>query len=327
MSKRRRFYINIWDKCNLNCKHCFNEGGRAQGKLLSYSEIIRLIEEAQEYIGIEEVQMTGGEPTQRPDIFLVIRELQQKGIKILLQTNGIFGNDILNEILNLPEKSFSLIVSLDGIETNDYFRGQGTTNKTISNLKILSQKFQIRINTLLSAKIKWEEVEELALLAKELNLLLTFNPLCPSGRANPSLLMAPDKYFEWMYKLEELRQKEIKIRKCFDVRDSHMVETEECPVRKGTAIHVSADGGVYPCGFLVNNSICYLGSVRDFSLIELRKKTPSFCKTLSLECQECEFYVKRYCHGGCPARIYALYKRFDEVDMYCMAKYSQGRNK
>lgn len=321
MGKRKRFYINIWNGCNLNCKHCFNESGKVPGKLLSYSEIIKLIEDAQESMGIEEVQMTGGEPTQRPDVFPIIKELQQKGIKILLQTNGVFGSTIMNEILKLPEESFSLIVSLDGIETNDYFRGRGATEKTIDNLKILSKKYQIRINTLLSSKITWDEVERLAQLAKNLGLSLAFNPVCPSGRADPSLLMPPNKYFEWMYRLENLCQHGVTIRKCFNFINGEMVETEECPVREGATIHIAADGGTYPCGFLVNNPMSFLGSVRDYSLIELVKKIPPYCKALSSECRECEYYIKGYCHGGCPARIYAIYNRFDEVDIYCMAKY------
>jgi radical SAM protein with 4Fe4S-binding SPASM domain len=328
MGKRRRFYINIWDGCNLNCKHCFNYSGKAEGKLLSASEVIRLIAEAQEYLGIEEVQLTGGEPVQRPDIFIIIRNLLKRGVKILLQTNGVFDTGIREEILKIPEDRLSLIISLDGIETNDYFRGQGITGKIIENIEILSQKFQIRINTLLSSKIKWDEVERLAQIAKKLGLSLAFNPVCPSGRADPSLLMPPNKYFEWMYGLEDLRQQGVRIRKCFDFIDRHMVETEECPVRKGVgAVHVCADGETYPCGFLVNNPLCSLGSVRDFSLIELRERVPSYCKSLAPECRECELYIKGYCHGGCPARIYALYKRFDVVDIYCMAKYFQEGRK
>lgn len=327
MAKRQRLYINVWDGCNLKCKHCFNESGKAQGKLLSHSEIIRLIEEAQESMDIEEVQMTGGEPTQRPDIFSIIRELQQKGLKILLQTNGIFESTILNEILKLPEQSLSLIVSIDGIETNDYFRGQGITEKALNNLKVLSEKFQIRVNTLLSAKIKWEEIETLALFAEKFKLSLAFNPVCPSGRANSYLIMPPNKYFEWMYKLEKFRQRGITIRKCFDFIDGHIVETEECPVRKGVAIHIAADGGTYPCGFLVNNPVCFLGSVRDLPLIDLAKKVPLYCKVLSSECSKCEFYIKGFCHGGCPARIHAIYKKFDCVDIYCMTKYFQSLGK
>lgn len=320
MGKWRKFYINIYDRCNLNCKHCFNEGGRVQGELLSHSEIIRLIEEAQKYIGIEEVQMTGGEPTQRPDIFPIITELQQKGIKVLLQTNGVFDSTIMTEILKLPEESLSFIVSLDGIETNDYFRGQGVTKKTIDNLKILSKKFQIRINTLLSAKIEWGEIEKLAWLAEKLKLSLAFNPICPSGRVDSSLLMPPNRYFEWMYRIETLRQRGIKIRKCFDVIEGYMVETAECPVRKGAAIHIAADGKAYPCGFL-NYPDLSIGSVRKKSIVSLLKKIPQRCKTLAKDCTHCEFYTKGFCHAGCPARIYALYKKFDEMDIYCMAKY------
>ena len=327
IDKSKRFYINIWDDCNLRCKHCFNESGKVRGKLLSHSEIIDLIDDACDCIGIKEVQMTGGEPTQRPDLFKIIRKLQQKEIKIILQTNGVFGSTLTNEILKLPEESTSLIVSLDGIETNDYFRGKGSTDKIINNLEILSKKFNIRINTLLSSRIKWSEVETLSQLTKKLGLTLAFNPICPSGRASSSLLMPPNKYFEWMHKLENLRKEGVRIRKCFDFIDNHLVENEECPVRKGTSIHIAADGDTYPCGFLVNNLICFSGSIRELSLTELMKRIPHCCKVLPQNCRGCDFYANGYCHGGCPARIYSLYKRFDEVDMYCMAKYFQQNKK
>ena len=321
MGKAQRFYINVWHTCNLNCRLCFNEGGKVRSRVLSYVEIERIIEEAREYMGIEEVQLTGGEPTQRPDIFNIIRSLQQKGLKVILQTNGFFNRSIVDEILRLQEDNFSLIISLDGIETNDYFRGRGATQKTIDNLRILSKKFQIRINTLLSSKIGWGEIERLALLAEEMGLFLAFNPVCPSGRAKPSFMMKPKKYFKWMFLLENLRQRGIRIRKGFDIKNGYLIETEECPVRKGTAIHVAADGSIYPCGFLVNVPTCFVGSARDLSLIDLRKKIPLYCRALSSACRKCQFYAEGYCHGGCPARIYALYKKFDEVDIYCMAKY------
>ena len=69
LNKLKRLYLNIWDGCNLNCKHCYNEGGKVKEDILTRSEIIRLVEEAKEYLGIEEIQISGGEPTQRPDIF------------------------------------------------------------------------------------------------------------------------------------------------------------------------------------------------------------------------------------------------------------------
>jgi radical SAM protein with 4Fe4S-binding SPASM domain len=322
MNKIQRFYMNIWNGCNLNCSHCFNEGGKAQGEVLSHSEIMRLIGEAQETLGIEEVQITGGEPTQRKNLFPLIQEMQQKGLKVLLQTNGVFNSGITRKILTLNEENFSLIVSLDGIRTNDFFRGQGATERTMENLAILSKKFKIRINTLLSSKITWDEIEELARMAEILGLSLAFNPVCPLKRADPSLLMRPEIYFEWMYRLEKFRERGITVRKCFDVLDGHLVETEECPVRKGPSIHIAADGNTYPCGFLVNNPALYLGSVRELPLNELRRRVPPTLRRLPTGCCECEYHMKGYCYGGCPARSYGLYKRFDVTDFYCMARYA-----
>jgi radical SAM protein with 4Fe4S-binding SPASM domain len=325
MGKHRRFYINVWDGCNLNCSHCFNEGGKTAGKLLSPSEIEQLIAEAQDSLGIEEVQLTGGEPTQRPDIFPIMRGLLKRNLKILLQTNGVFGSDITDEILRLPGDMVSLIISLDGIETNDYFRGKYAAQKVFDNIEMLYKKFQIRLNILLSDRIKWEEIEALALAAQKFNLTLAFNPICPEGRADVSLLMPPVEYFQMMCRLEELRNKGIKIRKCFNLKGGQLFENENCPVRAGNTIHIAADGSTCPCGFLVNNPVCYIGTARDSSLIELMTRIPGDCKTLSSECRECEFYKNGYCHGGCPARIYGLYKRFDAVDIYCMAKYFKER--
>lgn len=324
MNKNRRFYINIWDSCNLECRHCFNFGGRTEGILLTVPEITRVIEEAKDFLGITEVQLTGGEPTQRPEILAIISNLFERGLNVLVQTNGVFNSQLREQFLKLPEDRLVFIISLDGIETNDYFRGQGVTAKVIDNIKILSRKFRIRINTLLSSKIKWDEVEKLARIANRPGLTLAFNPVCPEGRANSHLLMPPGQYFEWMHKLEEIRERGVRVRKCFDFNNGHMTETEECPVRKGSAIFVAADGSVYPCGFLANNPLLYSGSVRDFSIAESTGKIPTSCKTVPKECLHCEFYTKGYCHAGCPARIYAINGTFDKADVYCMAKYLEG---
>ncbi len=290
-------------------------------EVLSAAEIERVITEAQEFFGIEEVQFTGGEPTQRPDIFPLINALLKKKLKILLQTNGVFEREIADEILKLPGHMVSLIISSDGIETNDYFRGKGTSKKILDNIQRLYKKFSIRLNILLSSRIKWVEIESLAARARKFNLTLAFNPVCPSGRADASLLISPDRYFAMMVRLEEFRDQGIKIRKCFDLDNGQLRENENCPVRAGKAFHVAADGSAYPCGFLVNNPVCYIGSASDTSLVELTTKIPRNCKTLSSECRGCEFYRNGHCHGGCPARIYALYKRFDAIDIYCLAKY------
>lgn len=321
MAKHERFYINVFNRCNLNCSHCFNNGGFTEGMLLTTPEILRLLDEAINDLGIKEVQLTGGEPTQRSDIFKLIRDLQEKGLAVILQTNGFFGQESARDISNLAKDDLSLIISMDGIETNDYFRGKGVTPKVIDNIKMLSNEVPIRINTLLSSRIEWAEVENLADLAECFSCSLAFNPVCPSGRAESATIMNPIKYFQWMYKLEELRFRGISVRKCFDLINGRLVETENCPVRKGSTIHIAADGTAYPCGFLVNRPECLIGSSRERSLLDLIENIPSNCKELHRDCQICEYHLREECWGGCPARIRNLSGRFGEVDIYCMARY------
>jgi len=321
VAKHERFYINVFNGCNLNCRHCFNNEGATKGPLLTTPEILRLSDEAMDCLGITEMQLTGGEPLQRPDIFPLISALQEKGLKVILQTNGFFDRDTVRKIQDLSRNNLSLIISMDGFETNDYFRGRGVTARTVANIEMLSESVDIRINTLLSSRIEWEEVENLAKLAERHSIQLAFNPICPSGRADSTLLLPAQKYFQWMYRLEELSAMGISIRKCFNVVEGHLVENEDCPVRKGATVHIAADGAVYPCGFLVNKQACFLGSVRESSILDLMKRIPDDCRSLHPDCQKCEYHIRRECKGGCPARILNLKGRFGEKDIYCMAEH------
>ena len=321
MGKQKRFYINIWNDCNLRCRHCFNESGKTSGTVLSFSQIMKLVDDAIDTVKINDVQLTGGEPTLRHDLFNIIESLHQRGLGVLLQTNGVFGKNILEKILSIQKENFGLIISLDGFETNDFFRGADSTKKTVENIKILASRFPVRINSLLSSIIKWDEIERIADIALKYDLTLAFNPVMPAGRAEQSFMMEPEVYFDWMYRLEDIRNRGVKVRKCFDFINGDMIENEDCPARKSDTVHIDADGQTYPCGFMVRFPTLRLGSVDNYTIPELAEKIPLECKTIISECMDCEYYKKNQCHAGCPARIYALHGRFDRKEIYCMAEY------
>jgi cyclic pyranopterin phosphate synthase len=85
--------ISITDRCNFRCVYCMPAEGLAwvpRAEILTYEEITRLARIAAQ-IGIEQIRLTGGEPTVRrdlPDLIRMLREIP--GLRSLsLTTNGV----------------------------------------------------------------------------------------------------------------------------------------------------------------------------------------------------------------------------------------------
>lgn len=86
--------VSVTDRCNLRCVYCMPAGGVspkfAHDKILSYEEIVRVVEAAAS-LGISKVRLTGGEPLARLGIVdLVDMIAGVPGIDdISMTTNGI----------------------------------------------------------------------------------------------------------------------------------------------------------------------------------------------------------------------------------------------
>ncbi len=85
--------ISITDKCNFRCVYCMPAEGLPwlpRAEILTYEEITRIARVATE-IGIEQIRLTGGEPTVRRDLPELIRMLHSiPALRSLsLTTNGV----------------------------------------------------------------------------------------------------------------------------------------------------------------------------------------------------------------------------------------------
>lgn len=85
--------ISVTDRCNFRCVYCMPESGMAwlpRQQILSYEEITEVVRQLAP-LGLRRLRITGGEPTVRPDLPTLIRELRGvPGIEdIALSTNGV----------------------------------------------------------------------------------------------------------------------------------------------------------------------------------------------------------------------------------------------
>ena len=106
--------ISVTDRCNFRCHYCMPEEGLVwlkRAQILSYEEIeglARLFVNA----GIEEMRLTGGEPTVRADLPRLVEKLSRIGLKSLsLTTNGFRLKQMCKELVEAGLQRIN--VSLD----------------------------------------------------------------------------------------------------------------------------------------------------------------------------------------------------------------------
>src|SRR6185312_10386963 len=109
--------ISVTDRCNFRCVYCMPEEGMQWLKrqtLLSFDEIERLARIGTE-LGIEEVRLTGGEPTLRPDLPELVARLSRLPLRSLsLTTNGFLLRKLAGPLAEAGLKRIN--VSLDTLQ-------------------------------------------------------------------------------------------------------------------------------------------------------------------------------------------------------------------
>jgi cyclic pyranopterin phosphate synthase len=87
----RDLRISITDRCNFRCTYCMPEEGMKwlpREDLLTYEEIIRIAGVLVERYAFESIRLTGGEPTVRAHLPVLVRGLAALGVELSMTTNG-----------------------------------------------------------------------------------------------------------------------------------------------------------------------------------------------------------------------------------------------
>lgn len=151
------------NRCNLNCKTCYNANLRNNSIELSTKEAMELVDQL--YInGVSCIQFLGGEPLICEYIIPLIKKCSSYGIETWINTNGTLLNSDM--IKNLNEAGLDLlIISIDGATSysNDSIRGFNVFNRVTYALKLLEKtehNFKVNVNCVLSIK-SMKEFDEL----------------------------------------------------------------------------------------------------------------------------------------------------------------------
>src|SRR6478672_12476738 len=87
----RDLRISVTDRCNLRCRYCMPAEGMdwlPRAELLTYEEIERVARVCVERFGFDGIRLTGGEPTVRADLPVLVGKLAALGVDLAMTTNG-----------------------------------------------------------------------------------------------------------------------------------------------------------------------------------------------------------------------------------------------
>jgi radical SAM protein with 4Fe4S-binding SPASM domain len=135
----RYLELQITDRCNLQCHHCYIGEGSHQD--LSVKQIQKVLEEFEEIQGLR-LLLSGGEPLLHPHFWQINDILQNYAFRSVLLSNGTLITEEVAKRLNVHEVQ----ISLDGMQKgHESLRGKGTFEKTIMAIDHL-QKAKIRVS-------------------------------------------------------------------------------------------------------------------------------------------------------------------------------------
>ncbi len=88
----RDLRISVTDRCNFRCAYCMPEEGmqwQRRDDLLTFEEIERVARIMVERYGVDGIRLTGGEPTVRAKLSVLVEKLAALGVDLSMTTNGV----------------------------------------------------------------------------------------------------------------------------------------------------------------------------------------------------------------------------------------------
>ncbi|WP_242822935.1 radical SAM protein [Clostridium sp. SY8519] len=297
-------WIEITTKCNLKCKHCYNDSHPQRDESMSLQNFRTVVDKLKN-LGITRIQIIGGEPFMEGAVLKDMLDYSKNKFEFIeVFTNGTLMDD--EWIKYIKENGIHIALSVYSyIETEhdkvtDSIGSYKKTNDTIKKLEAADIPYRV-CNVLM---------KDLCLGVKNTDLY-ELNPskdvVRMSGRANTCLLS------------EELVRKKLITKETFrkplnKEMSIKMINGHNCFNNK---LYISADLKIYPC---VMERRMMHGMIESNSDIILSKKIRELNKDRVSGCSLCEY---RYNCFDC--RSDSISEIIDEKPWYCTYIPEEGK--
>src|SRR5262245_51628662 len=119
----RDLRISVTDRCNFRCTYCMPEEGMKwlpRSEVLTFEELERIARLFVERFGVDGIRLTGGEPTVRAHIAVLVEKLARLGVDLAMTTNGATFRLLAHELCDAGLKRVN--ISLDTLQRDKFER-------------------------------------------------------------------------------------------------------------------------------------------------------------------------------------------------------------
>jgi len=333
---------HITERCNLRCKHCYQTSYNTPE--LEFEKIVDIINQYVELLNSwrikGRVQITGGEPFLRNDLFKILEELHKNRDSIPsfgIMSNGLFvTKDIAKRLKELNLGFFQ--VSLEGMQkTNDSIRGIGTFQKIINAAKILVEEGIRTSISMTSNKLNYKEYLKLVEVGEKIGVNTVWSDRlvpCGQGLEIKNQMLEPFEVKEFYEKIIN-KKRELWVKKSKTQvstgRPLYLLaggdKGHTCDVVGTRGLTILPNGDVYPCrrlpvkvGNLTEQSMFEIWYGNDF-LWQLRDRNNY---RQPLVCRKCEFFEG--CAGGSKCVAFGYFGTPFAVDPQCWKAFDKLPN-
>ena len=210
----RDLRISVTDRCNFRCTYCMPAEGMEwlpRSEVLSFEEIYRVSRIFVERFGVEGIRLTGGEPTVRAHLPMLISQLSGLGVDLAMTTNGATLRNSAEELRSAGLRRIN--ISLDTLHA-DRFEQMTRRNELVNVLAgidaaVAAGFSPVKINAVIERGVNDDEIVDLARFGRERGVevrFIEFMPLDATGHWANDRVVGQDEIVERIAEVFPLEQ-------------------------------------------------------------------------------------------------------------------------
>ena len=180
----RDLRISVTDRCNFRCTYCMPAEGldwMAREDLLTYEELTRVARVCVERFGFNGIRLTGGEPTVRANLPVLIKQLSSLGVDLSLTTNGTTLANLAPALVSAGLERIN--ISLDSLkrERFEQITRRDELDKVLEGIDaaVSAGLAPVKINCVVMRGVNDDEIVDFARFGRERGVTVRFIEFMP----------------------------------------------------------------------------------------------------------------------------------------------------